>query len=121
MSADAVSLAWELEEIGYAIDGARLLCSLAAHEQAATEHDRQTAPRAAAAMLSLVACRLRLLRSVAGGELDPDIVRAPHNEVAPVDADERKEALLYWTEERRARFVRRELRRIKARLEAQSR
>ena len=107
MVADTVSLAWELEEIRHAIGGARVLCDLVAHGRADSDRDLEAAPRSASAILSVVACRLRLLRLAATGELDPDLVRAPHNAIELQQA-KHNESILYWDAKRRVRFARRE-------------
>jgi hypothetical protein len=118
MLRDAVSLAWELEEIRYTVEGARLLCELTQYGGASIDPSLKTASRSASAILSIAACRLGLFRLTANGELDPDLLRASHNAVN-VEEAERNELLLHWDTRRSLRFARRELRRLRFQLRSE--
>jgi len=83
-----LSLSWELEEIAYAITAARILCEATWHGQHGTDDDRRVAPRAAAAVLSLVAQRLDLLGRVIGKEVNAKLMLAHHNIVRTQSGDE---------------------------------
>jgi hypothetical protein len=92
VSATRVRLGWELQEIEDALDAARMLCDAIAFGMHVSEDDRQAAPRAAAAVMSLVGQRLRLLRQVAQGAAGVDVLLAPFNAVAVADTEEESDS-----------------------------
>lgn len=84
----AWSLTFELYMLGDAVEAARILTDAAAVDQLANEHDNQRAVASAAAVLTLVGLRVRDLGRVLRGEMDPDLLRARHNE-SEADAEGR--------------------------------
>lgn len=81
----AVSVADEITELVFAIEAARLITECLAHEQLATSRDVREAPRQAAAVLNLVAARLRLLCRAAQGSVDPQLLLEGFNAVQGAD------------------------------------
>ena len=92
MKARRLSLGWELGELEHAVDAARILCGLSGEGQFATRQEAERAPLAAAAVLVLVAERLRLVRRVVHGWVPSELLVAPHNEIddndAPAESDD---------------------------------
>jgi hypothetical protein len=64
---------------------ARILCGLSGEGQFATRQDAERGPLAAAAVLALVAERLRLVRRVVHGWVPTELLVAPHNEIDDTD------------------------------------
>jgi hypothetical protein len=74
-----VSLAAELDEIGDAVEAARMVASVAREDAFPDSHSRIAAMSAVHGALSLVSARLRLLSDVVRGGAEPALLRAAHN------------------------------------------
>ena len=107
----AWSLADELSALAHAVEAARRVANTANQPSDADN------PVATTAMLegtlALVATRLRDLGRVVRGELDPRLLRAPHNAVEP-DSPGGVDDVIFraWGAKRRAAEARRELARV---------
>jgi len=97
---EAVSLSYELADLLEAIEGARLhIWNLQETPSCGTPNPARVQLEASsAATLALVASRMRLLRRVLAGELDPAIVLSDHNAIAADDSiEDRDLRLLPWS------------------------
>ena len=107
----AWSLADELSALAHAVEAVRRVANTANQPSDADN------PVATTAMLegtlALVATRLRDLGRVVRGELDPRLLRAPHNAVEP-DSPGGVDDVIFraWGAKRRAAEARRELARV---------
>jgi hypothetical protein len=74
-----LSITWELEQLEHAADAARMLCDASHLRYFATKRDAEWAPCAAAAVMTLIEQRLRLLQSALRGDVGLDVVAAHFN------------------------------------------
>jgi hypothetical protein len=103
MKARRLSLGWELGELERAVDAARILCGLSGEGQFATRQEAERAPLGAAAVLALVAERLRLVRRVVHGWAPTELLVAAHNEIHETDAPLENDDVLLPLERKRVR------------------
>ncbi len=83
-----MSLAWELEELLNAVVAAQILVEQLAHEGLDDPHSAEYTAPAVASVLTLVECRLKDLRHVLSGDLDPAKLIGRHNQKKPPGSEQ---------------------------------
>jgi hypothetical protein len=112
MSPRAWSLADELTILAHAVEATRRLANDASQNSDATR-DLTAMAAALSGSLALLGVRLRDLGRVVRGELDPRLLRAPHNAVELEAAGNADDVIFRaWGRKRRAAEARRELARV---------
>lgn len=91
-----VALTYEMADLENAIVCAQMIAEAAATEQFATEADERRAPRAIAAVLTLVVERIRLLQIAMLGSIDPALLWNPRNDAPPEGTEGRGPCLSGW-------------------------
>jgi hypothetical protein len=111
-SPKALSLAFEVDELERAIDGARVLLDEYRLGSITDAADEEHVPRHVSAILGIVAARMRLVRSAVRGGLNPKLVWSPFNAQPgpPQAGDDPDVTLTGWNPRERVAHAMRERR-----------
>ncbi len=105
-----ISLAYELAEVGDALELVRVACDAIHDERLDTVRERKSASRWCAAVANLCLERLRLVERAVSGREDPRLVATAFNEALDARGDEEDIAIAPWSPKRRRKAAAAELR-----------
>jgi hypothetical protein len=113
----ACSLALELEQLEHVAEAATVLTNLVRDKRTANDDEPARLPVLTGAVVALLGSRLRDLRRVVRGQLDPGEFWAPTCDTAPVpDAgDDQDVRFAAWSEGEKAERARADMAQLKAR------